>query len=193
MTDLDEQFWNQRYIDNNIGWDTGSCSTAFIDYFSQISNKELKILIPGGGRGHEASYLFSQGFENVFTLDLSIEAIEAFQKLNPNFPVDQIIHGDFFEHQETYDLILEQTFFCALNPSLREQYVEQMSERLNSKGKLVGLLFDFTFEAGPPFSGNKKEYLELFSKTFNINTIESCYNSIKPRLGKELFVIFEKK
>jgi thiopurine S-methyltransferase len=157
MPELDQQFWNQRYIDNNIGWDTGSCSPAFIDYFKQVCNKKLRILIPGGGRGHEASYLYNQGFKNVFILDLSNEAIDAFQKLNPSFPSDQIIHEDFFKHQATYDIILEQTFFCALNPTLRKQYVTHMFDCLDSKGKLVGLMFDFTFDGGPPFSGNKKE------------------------------------
>ena len=37
------------------------------------------------------------------------------------------------------------------------------------------------------------EYLDLFSKTFQIKTLEKAYNSIKPRQNRELFFIFEVK
>lgn len=193
MNQLDKEFWNSRYSENNTGWDIGICAPAFIEYFKQKEDKKIKILIPGGGRGHEAAYLYKQGFKNVFILDISENAIGEFKNLNPDFPEENIIPDDFFNHEENYDLILEQTFFCALNPSLRTKYVEQTNSLLKDNGKLVGLLFDWNFEGGPPFGGNKNEYVELFSKHFNIKTLESCNYSIKPRSGKELFMILEKK
>ena len=65
---------------------------------------------------------------------------------------------------------------------------------LNKGGKLVGLLFDFPLtEEGPPFGGSLEEYKNTFSKQFNIKILETSFNSIKPRLGRELFIIFEKK
>ncbi|MNY60622.1 hypothetical protein D3C86_1972000 [compost metagenome] len=55
-------------------------------------------------------------------------------------------------------------------------------------GKLTGLLFNRTFEQpGPPFGGDKKEYEALFSSNVRIKKMETCYNSIKPRAGFELF------
>ena len=98
------------------------------------------------------------------------------------------------QYEKKYDLIIEQTFFCALNPSLRDKYVEKMHELLNPKGKLIGLLFQFPLtEEGPPFGGSENEYIKLFSNNFKIRTLETAYNSIKPREGRELFFIFEKK
>ncbi len=80
----------------------------------------------------------------------------------PTFPDSYLIHKDFFELQTKFDLILEQTFFCALNPILRPKYVQKMSELLNAKGKLVGLLFNVPLNEGhPPFGGDKKEYINL--------------------------------
>ena len=100
--------------------------------------------------------------------------------------------GDFFNHTGQYDLILEQTFFCALDPSLRTNYVQKMSELLKENGKLVGLLFGVQFPNNPPFGGSREEYLSLFSDTFKINLLEPCYNSVKPRQDSELFFNFSK-
>lgn len=105
----------------------------------------------------------------------------------------KIILGDFFEHTGTYDLILEQTFFCALPPSLRKQYAEKMSELLAPGGKLVGLLFDREFELdGPPFGGCKCQYESLFNKYFDMLVFNLCYNSFSKRQGTELFIILQK-
>ena len=68
-----------------------------------------------------------------------------------------------------------------------------MNQLLNTKGKLIGLLFNFELtKDGPPFGGSKDEYISYFSKYFKIKTIETSYNSIKPRQDRELFFIFEK-
>ena len=95
---------------------------------------------------------------------------------------------------KTYDLIIEQTFFCALQPNLREKYVSKMYDLLSEKGKISGLFFNFPLtEVGPPFGGSYEEYVNLFSEKFTIKTLEPAYNSIKLRTNKELFFTFEKK
>jgi hypothetical protein len=91
-------------------------------------------------------------------------------------------------------LILEQTFFCAINPSLRKDYVAKMKTLLKPEGKLVGLLFDKEFDKeGPPFGGCKCEYTPLFEKDFNFKTFDVCHNSAKPREGSELFINLQRK
>ena len=78
--------------------------------------------------------------------------------------------------------------------SLRIDYVKKMHYLLKPKGKIIGLLFDFQLtEVGPPFGGTLDEYKNLFKSQFEIKVLEKAYNSIKPRLGSELFFIFEKK
>jgi thiopurine S-methyltransferase len=67
-----------------------------------------------------------------------------------------------------------------------------MSELLKPNGKLVGLFFDDVLNADkPPFGGNKAEYLSYIKHPLTIKTFETCYNSIKPRAGRELFAIVE--
>lgn len=191
---FDKTYWESKYSNEATGWDIGYASTPLVDYFKQLTNKNLKILIPGGGNCYEAEYLFEQGFENIFVIDIAERPLKNLKARFPNFPDNHLIHGDFFNHSEKYDLIVEQTFFCALDPVLRQKYADKMNDLLAENGKLAGLLFDFELtEDGPPFGGSSAEYLKLFSEKFTINKLERCYNSIQPRAGRELFFIFEKK
>ena len=104
------------------------------------------------------------------------------------------MRDDFFNHSHKYDCIVEQTFFCSLHPDQRKHYAQKMLELLNPNGKIIGLLFNFPLtKNGPPYGGSKSEYIETFSKSFKIHTLKTSYNSIKPRMGRELFLIFEKK
>ncbi|CAI8251329.1 MAG: Thiopurine S-methyltransferase [Polaribacter sp. SA4-10] len=192
--DLSEKAWDNRYLNNDIGWDLGIVSPPLKAYFDQLEDKELKILIPGGGNAHEAEYLFNKGFVNVFVVDLSKTAIDNIQKRIPEFPSSHLILSDFFEVYDAFDLIIEQTFFCALNPSLRENYALKMHQLLKVKGTLVGLLFSVPlYTDRPPFGGNKKEYVSYFQSYFKIHDMSPCYNSYSKRNGKELFVKLTKK
>ena len=197
-TEKESTFWTERYSENRTGWDIGYPSTPIKEYIDQISNKSLKILIPGAGNAYEAEYLFQQGFHDVYVLDISSAPLEAFKKRNPQFPSDQLIQENFFEHQGEYDLIIEQTFFCSFPPKKenRTKYAEKMSHLLKPKGKLAGLWFTFPLTGDMekrPFGGSKEEYLTYFDPHFKVQTFEPCHNSIPPRAGNELFGIFVKK
>jgi thiopurine S-methyltransferase len=193
MKTLNKTFWESRYLENSTGWDIGYISPPIKTYIDQLTNKDLKILIPGAGNSYEAEYLWKKGFKNVFIVDIANQPLNNFIKRLPEFPEEQLINKDFFELNDSFDLIIEQTFFCAIQPNLREDYSIKMDEILKKNGKIVGLLFNFELtDEGPPFGGSKTEYINLFSSVFNIKTLEKSYNSIKPREDKELFFIFEK-
>ena len=190
---LNKSYWEKQYQNNQIGWDIGYVSTPIKEYIDQLTNKQLKILIPGAGNAYEVAYLHKQGFQNVYLLDFADKPIADFRKRFPDFPESHIIQEDFFTHKEKYHLILEQTFFSSLLPSQRVEYVDKIHDILADNGKLVGLLFDVDFNRSvPPFGGNMEVYQNLFSKKFNIKVMKTAYNSIKPRANNELFVIFEK-
>ncbi|NAS11969.1 methyltransferase domain-containing protein [Poritiphilus flavus] len=191
---LNQEYWENRYSENNLGWDIGEVSRPLKEYIDQLSRKDLKILVPGAGFGYEVIYLWESGFKNVFVIDLARQPLGRIKQQIPEFPDKQLIQGDFFELKESgFDLILEQTFFCALNPELRVDYVLKMHELLKDNGKLSGLFFDFPLtEKGPPFGGSLEAYKKLFGKHFKIKTLERAYNSIPPRRGNELFFIFER-
>lgn len=189
---INESFWHNRYLQNQTGWDAGGVTTPLKEYFDQLTDRTLRILIPGAGNAWEAGYLHEKGFTNVVVLDLAQPPLDNLQKRVPDFPESHLIKGDFFNHEGIYDLIVEQTFFCALDPSLRKKYAEKMAYLLHSGGKLAGVLFDKEFEGGPPFGGCADEYREYFKPLFRFKTFETCRNSIPPRSGNELFVILER-
>jgi len=194
MAELTALYWDKRYQSNDFGWDTGSITTPLREYIEQLNNKNLKIFIPGAGNAYEAEFLFNHEFYNTFVLDFATIPLQNLKARLPLFPESHLIQQDFFEHTKQYDLIIEQTFFCALHPSLRPAYAKHMFELLKPKGKLVGVLFDDELNIDtPPFEGSMEEYEELFKPYFNFRTFESCHNSIKPRAGRELFMILEKK
>ena len=187
--ELTNETWNKRYLNNEIGWDIGYISAPLKEYFDQLKNKNLRILIPGCGNAYEAEYLNTLGFKNVFLIDWAEEALDNFKKRNCDFPQEHLICSDFFSHTTKYDLIIEQTFFCAIKPSLRNDYARHMNEILNKEGKLVGLLFnEKLYSNRPPYGGSKSEYMKLFTKYFTNISMEKAYNSIAPRKGRELFI-----
>ena len=191
---LNETFWDNKYKSEQTGWDIGFISTPLKKYFDQLTNKELKILIPGGGNSYEAEYLHNLGFKNVYVVDISATALTNYQKRVPSFPNQCLINIDFFELNDSFDLIIEQTFFCAINPHLRPKYASKMSELLLTNGKLVGLFFNIPlFENSPPFGGTKKVYIPYFKPYFKLDIIEDSYNSILERRANELFIKFIKK
>lgn len=190
-------YWTNRYSKAKTGWDIGYPSTPLKTYFDQLENKDLRILIPGAGNAYEAEYLFNNGFKNVFVMDISETPLQQFKIRNPKFPLTQLIHQDFFSHNGTYDLIIEQTFFCSFPPlqASRISYVNKMYNLLKPKGKLVGLWFNIPLTEDlekRPFGGNKELYISYFKTHFSIKTLENCYNSIPERQDKELFGILEK-
>lgn len=193
MNQFDKNFWNNRWKNGEIGWDIGYASSPIAEYFLQVENKDLKILIPGCGNAHEAELLLEEGFKNITLLDIAPKAVEIISEKFSHNEVT-VLCEDFFNHNGRYDVIVEQTFFCALPPEMRENYVKKMNDLLNENGKIIGVLFNTDFgKAFPPFGGNVNEYKGLFNKNFEIKKLENCYNSIKPRKNTEVFINFQKK
>ncbi len=184
-----EIFWDTQYQEGNTKWDVGGVSTPLKEYFDQLTDKSLAILIPGAGNAYEAEYLDKLGFTNVTVVDISPTVIQQFKERVTIFPENKIFNTDFFKLTGQFDLIIEQTFFCAISPSLRLEYAEKVAGLLKPSGKLVGLMFDAPLNTNnPPYGGNRKEYRSYFKPFFDIQIMETSYNSISTRIGKEVFV-----
>ncbi len=191
-------YWTDRYLENHAPWDLNHISRPLKEYIDHLQDKELKILVPGAGPGHEVSYLYRKGFKNVYYLDFSQKAADEFAIKEKDFPVDQILSDDFFNHSGKYDLILEQTFFCAFEPSeaARRKYVQKMYDLIHPGGILAGVWWSFLLnpdQENPPYGGSREEYERLFSEKFEIQKIDECYNSEPERMGKEYFCVFQKR
>jgi methyl halide transferase len=187
---MSKDYWNDLYNSDETGWDIGFPSPAIKEYADQLQNKDMAILIPGCGNAYEAEYLLSQGFTNITLIDIAPSLTSALENKFKDLIGKRIrvITGDFFTHSGRYDLILEQTFLSALDPSVREAYVNKMHSLLIQGGHLTGVLFNQVFEEGPPYGGTAAEYQTMFSDKFRISKLEPCYNSIERRSGSEVFI-----
>jgi SAM-dependent methyltransferase len=191
---ISKEFWEDKWVTQSTGWDIGYPSPAIVSFMESYPNKSAKILIPGCGNAYEAEWLLNNGFTDITLIDISPTLVDKLRdKYDENKHIT-IVCDDFFHLTQKFDLIIEQTFFCALNPLLRKEYVDKMHEILNEKGLLIGLLFSKEFEKeGPPYGGIQSEYHALFESKFQILKMEDCRNSILPRKDTELFIELEKK
>ena len=191
-------FWNQKYINNDDQWDIGSPTPIFIDWSKTLSNRK-KILIPGSGRGHDALYL-GQKNHDVYAIDFSCEAIK-YLKLKSkklNIKVNAICE-DFFNlsnYYGTMDIILEYTFFCAINPKLRMKYIHETLKLLKDNGLFVGIFLPLDkhlSEGGPPYGVNLDQTMDCFSEYYDIIECKKSELTIEPRFNNEVFTIMRKK
>jgi len=190
-TFLSQDFWQQRYEEGTTGWDMGAVSPPLKAFFDSLGNKDLRILIPGCGNAWEARYLVDQGFTDITVIDIAEAPVANLKAAigEEGSKRCKVIQGDFFTHSGAYDLIAEQTFFCAIDPSLRTAYAEHMATLLAPGGMLAGVLFRTPFDKpGPPFGGTEEEYRQVFGKLFDIEIMELCRNSHPAREGNELFI-----
>ncbi len=201
-------YWQNRYNEGTATWDMKQVSPTLQRYFdtkfSQL-DKNAHILIAGAGNAHEAEYLHQQGFNNVIVVDFAQSPLDNFANKVPSFPKEHLVQSDFFlldEQTYQFDYAIEQTFFCAIHPSRRAEYVDKMYELLKPNGMLVGVLFNTCALKGrseddigsaPPFGGHIEDYRPLFTDKFIIHKMEDCYNSHPARQGREAFIELQTK
>lgn len=200
--DNDKDYWSGLWHEGRTRWDTGNAVPVITDYADQLTDKSIKILIPGAGNGYEAEYLHNNGFTNVHVLDIAAQPLENLKARCEDFPKDHLINQNFFEHEGHYDMVMEYLFFITLHPSIRPEYPKKIHSLLKPGGKLVGSLLNDTLvnvdkledgEEGPPFGGTKEEYVQYFEPYFDMKVYETANNSIKPRENRELFINFVRK
>jgi SAM-dependent methyltransferase len=200
VKELSATDWEARYQEKNTPWDLQEATPEFV----RLANegwfpKKGKALVPGGGRGYDAIHLAKLGLE-VDLVDFAPSALTAALELAAQEKATVYAYrANFFDlpkigyHQKSYDVILEYTFFCAIDPSLREKYVESVTKLLKPKGLLVALFFPtLTDKEGPPFLVSKEEVEKLFAPYFEMEFHQAMV-SVNPRKDREFLGIFRLK
>ena len=195
-------YWSARYRAGQTGWDTRGVNRGLVDLVLAHSSPRDRVLIPGAGSGYEAEELLRRGYREVYVCDWAAEAfagMRASPVLAEAFPdpaerARHFLVGDFFGLEGSYDVLVEQTFFCAIDPARRGDYVAQAARLLRPGGLVVGLLFDRAFPApGPPFGGDRDAYAARFATHFEIERLGAFAHSIPSRQGTELALVARRK
>jgi SAM-dependent methyltransferase len=197
-------FWAELYRNGDTGWDQGGPSPGLVDFLKNdvgaghaVPLQSGRVLVPGCGHGHDARALAAAGFD-VTGLDVVTKAVEESSRLAEadglkNFRFEQ---ADFLNLPSRlrgpYDLIFENTFFCAIDPDHRDRYVETAAGLLKPEGFLLGVFYTIRPETGPPFGATRDELLDRFVHRFKL-VLDRVPRSITRREGKELLMLWQRK
>ncbi|HTN43690.1 MAG TPA: methyltransferase domain-containing protein [Nitrospiria bacterium] len=202
--EVDAAFWAELYRNGDTGWDQGGASPGLVDFLKNDSGSGRAVpfrygraLVPGCGHGHDARALASAGFD-VIGLDVVKKAVEEATRLadleglkNARFEQADFLHLPA-RLRGPYDLIFENTFFCAIDPDHRDRYVEAAASLLKPDGILLGVFYAIRPETGPPFGATRDELLDRFSHRFKL-VLDRVPRSIPRREGKELLMLWRRK
>jgi methyl halide transferase len=192
-----QEDWKRHYDEDDLGWDLGQVAPPFVNLLESKAIFPGKTLVPGCGRGHEVIFLAENGFE-VTAVDFSLGAINYLKSNVQERKLKcEILHMNFFEmnavHNGTFDMVIEQTFFCAISPEQRISYVSTVARALKQGGMLAGLFYHTGEEGGPPFNTTREDIVKLFSDLFEIRQLTRAEDSAEQRKNKEWIVILIKK
>ena len=193
---LDAEFWNRRYAEGDTPWDLGQPSPVLQGLLEGLERLPGPALVLGAGRGHDARLLVEAGVP-VTLVDFAPLALEAAAAGLPASSVE-LMAADLFDlpgiwPERRFDLLIEHTCFCAIDPSRRAEYAQVAAHLVAPGGLLVGVFYEFDRPDGPPFGSNRDEIRRLFEGAFTIHRLELSTRSIERRQGMELEAIFERR
>lgn len=188
----DPDLWTKRYETNDMGWDMGAPSPSLVWAVEKLKLPKMRVAVLGCGAGHDAHFLASKG-HMVTGIDFSPEAIKRAESLYPSQTNLKWVCRDVFEISEEYrnsfDLVIEHTCFCAIDPERRSELVSVWKNILSAEGQLLGVFFVMPKNFGPPYGGTEEELNDLLSPYFRYNLWVRSKASHPGRLGKELVVL----
>jgi SAM-dependent methyltransferase len=192
--------WQRRYQQDDTPWDKGVSASA-LNTFLQEKQISGRVLVPGCGRGHEVRALGTQANTSVLGLDLSVTAIAQAKELSSQSLSDidvSFIVGDFFclpsKLRRSFDWVVEHTFFCAIEPHQRPDYVLAAASALRTGGKIFAIFYlNPIYESGPPFAVSRLELSKLFDPYFILLEEWVPKESFPSRVNRELVRVMQKR
>ncbi|MCB9703849.1 MAG: methyltransferase domain-containing protein [Myxococcales bacterium] len=183
----DPGFWESLYQRGFTGWELGRPAPPLARHFAVRSPRGLRALVIGCGRGNEARMLAEAGAE-VTAIDISATAIREAEAHHAGPPITFKV-ADLFDlrgQPPAYDLVVEHTCFCAIDPARRDDFVDAVAAALRPGGALVGLFYAHGRPGGPPFTTDAAELRRRFDRAFVIEALETARGSVITRRGDEL-------
>jgi SAM-dependent methyltransferase len=165
--DLSPAAWDARYAAADIPWDMGQVSPPLVCFREErVLPPGRRVLVPGCGSGYDVAFLAAADYEAV-GVDFSPRAIETARRLVTSRNGSTAIVADLLapdiEALGVFDWAFDQTFFCAIDPTLRGAYCTSMRRLIRPGGEMWALSFRVPTPGGPPFDSTPEEYIDLMS------------------------------
>jgi len=204
-------FWDAAYREDRDNWDMGTPTPVFVDLLERMEmdfrplggpdfsslGRAPRVLIPCSGRGYDALLFAERGWE-VTAVDFSAEPLQWLEAERSRRGLDvRVLQEDMFalggERSPQYDLVLEYTCVCAIEPARRTEFLAFAARVLPPGGALLALLFPVDGRpGGPPFSIDVDTFKQEAARAFALVHESIPDTSVKPRRGKERLLLFTK-
>jgi SAM-dependent methyltransferase len=190
-------FWEKLYREGGDGWELGEPAPALVEFIETSPPAPGRVAVPGCGRGHDARYLASRGYEAV-GFDFAHDAIRDARRLaERERSTARFEQRDLFglgaEYANAFDGIWEYTCFCAIDPARRAEYARLLASILRAGGWLLACFYPVCRGAGgPPFPMSRTEVRRLFEPSFRFERTFMPIHSVRRRAGQEWMVVARK-
>lgn len=177
--------WEERYQTGETGWDLGGPPPALVALIEDLGETGLRVLVPGAGRAHDA-IAWARAGHHVTAVDYAPSAVAAAQANAAEAGVQlTVAEVDLFDLPASFigafDLVWEQTCYCAILPKQRDAYVAAMAQVLHPGGRFFGLLWNHGKPDGPPFDVTPEDVRERFPPAFEVVRTDPVRQSVPSR------------
>lgn len=188
--------WEQHYREGRDRWDLGCPAPPLVNLLaSSEAPKPGRLAVLGCGSGQDAMLFAAAGFDVVAYDFAAIAIARARATAQVSGLTAQFLQRNIFELEpefhHKFDYVLEHTCFCAIEPTLRPQYVQVVRQLLQPQGQLIALFFTHSRHNGPPFGSNPQQILDYFEPNFDCLMFKLAHDSIAQRQGEEHLAIFQ--
>lgn len=189
--------WDEAYRRRETPWEKGKTHPALLDFLSENGPLDGEICVPGCGSGHDVRAL-SAPQNHVLGIDLATRAI-AKAKSRRRIANEEYLLADLFDlpakFDRHFDWVFEHTCFCAIDPALRQNYVDAVVRLLKPKGKLLAIFFPNpdNDDTGPPYGVSLEELEKFFSPHFVLEREWIPQRTHPGREGRELMRVLRRR
>ncbi|MEM7602059.1 MAG: methyltransferase domain-containing protein [Verrucomicrobiota bacterium] len=176
--------WEDCYLNEHTPWDKGGAAPPLIEWINNNPDQFAgDILVPGSGKGHDGAALSNLTHaEQITGIDISPKAVELAnsETRTERFHTEL---GDLFDlpvkYQAAFDWVWEHTCFCAIEPEMRDLYVESVHRALKPSGQLLGVFYRDPYDEehrpgqGPPHGTTVEELLKRFEESGKFEIVEN--------------------
>ncbi len=189
-------FWSDLYSAGQPNWDLAAPSPVLVDMLPRLKLPKSRILVLGCGEGHDAA-LFAEAGHVVTAVDFSKEGLRRGQQRYSHLPNLFFHESNIFDlptdWNNSFDIVIEHTCFCAIPPDQRTEMVRLWRRMLHEQGQLMSVFYIMEKRIGPPFGATEWEIRKHLEKHFHFLFWSRWRQSIESRQGKELFVLAKKR
>ena len=193
------QFWENLYNQGSPGWDLGGPTPIFHDWLMRNRGHGERVCILGAGNGYDALAFARAGYDVVAVDFAPSPLLRLSEQAKKKKLSIEVIATDMFNLPKRwngkFDLVVEYTTYCAIDPKRRNEYVDLVMRLLKRAGRLLALFFPMDQDptVGPPYGISYAEIKTKFGNHFHFSSEEWPDLSVPTRRLRELLVIMERR